>query len=185
MEAISGYCTLEVKSFGEGKQGVIRGRLSHIAADREGDVIVPKGLKFRLPIPLRHEHMRNVGHIYAAEVTDNYLDIEAQLADPDEAQSEQIRERLLAAWDSVRLGLARGLSVGIIPIKSEPTGKGYGRKYLEAELIEGSIVEIPANAKATISVVKSFAAKHRPRDYSRIDPDLVRRITRNDGAVYL
>lgn len=185
MEAISGYCTLEVKSFGEGKQGVIRGRLSHIAADREGDVILPKGLKFRLPIPLRHEHMRNVGHIYAAEVTDNYLDIEAQLADPDEAQSEQIRERLLAAWDSVRLGLARGLSVGIIPIKSEPTGQGYGRKYLEAELIEGSIVEIPANAKATISVVKSYAGRGRRSSVSRVDPYIVRRVTRNDGAVYL
>src|SRR5690606_41828718 len=86
---------------------------------------------------------------------------------------------------SVRLGLARGLSVGIIPIKSEPTGRGYGRKYLEAELIEGSIVEIPANAKATISVVKSFAAKGRRSSVSRVDPYIVRRVTRNDGAVYL
>lgn len=182
---VYGHATLEIKSFGEGKKGFVAGQASHISPDRDGDVIVPSGLKFRLPIPLRHEHRVTVGHITAATVTDKGLDIEAQLVDPDEAESATIRERLLAAWDVVRLKLARGFSVGVIPKESEPTGVGYGRKYTKGELIEVSIVEIPAHAKATISVVKSFASKHRPRDYSRLDPELIRRVTRDDGAVYL
>lgn len=186
MEMVKGYAVLEVKGFGEGKQGYIRGRLSDIATDRSGDIVVPTGLKFRLPLPLRYQHFTNVGTIFAAEVTDKHVDIEAQLADPDEAQSQEIRERLLVAWDSVKLGLARGLSIGFRPIKSEPVpGSRFGRKFLEAELIEGSIVDIPDNARATISVVKSYAGASHFEGVSRIDSDLIRRVTRSDGAVHL
>lgn len=182
---VNGYATLELKSFGEGNKGLIRGRLSHIAPDRSGDIVVPAGLKFRLPLPLRFEHRETVGQITQMSVTDTGVDIEGQLADPDEAMSQTIKERLLTAWDSVRMGLAKGLSVGMLPIKAEPSGKGYGRKFLEAELIEGSIVSIPDNARASISVVKSYAHRTMAQPFSRLDPDLVRRITRADGAVHL
>lgn len=185
---VYGYATLELKAFGgdDKRKGFIAGRASHIAPDRGGDIIVPSGLKFRLPIPMRHEHRVTVGHITAATVTDKGLDVEGQLVDPDEAESQTIRERLLAAWDVVRLKLARGFSVGLVPRKSERISpESFGRRYLEAELFEVSIVEVPANARATISVVKSFAQQSVPRDYSRLDPELVRRITRSDGAVHL
>src|SRR5688572_24373309 len=117
---IQGYATLAIKSFDGEKQGVIRGLLSHIAPDRSGDVVVPGGLKFRLPLPLRFEHRETIGEIYHAVVTDTGVEIEAKLADPDDAQSMTIRERLLTAWDSVRMGLAKGLSVGMLPLKTEP-----------------------------------------------------------------
>lgn len=185
MEMVKGFATLELKSFSEGRKGFLAGHASHIAPDREGDIIVPSGLKFRLPIPLRWEHNVTVGHITAGNVTEKGFDIEAQMVDPEEAESVTIRERLLAAWDVVRLKLARGFSVGIIPRKSEPIGQSYGRKFTESELIEVSIVEIPANAKATIQVVKSFASKRVTRDYSRLDPELIRRVTRDDGAYHL
>ncbi len=186
MNLVYGYTTLEVKSFGEGGKGFLAGRASHIAPDRSGDIVVPTGLKFRLPIPLRHEHRVTVGHITAATVTDKDIQIEAQLVDPDQAESQTIRERLMAAWDVVRLKLARGFSVGMVPLKSERVSdEGWGRKYLEAELVEVSIVEIPDQARATISVVKSFAAKNMPRDYSRLDPEIMRRLTRADGAYHL
>src|SRR5690606_21349875 len=167
METIFGHATFEVKSFGDKGKGFLAGRASHIAPDRDGDIIVPSGLKFRLPIPMRDEHRVTVGHITGAEVTEKDVLIEGQLVDPDEAMSATIRERLLTAWDKVKLGLARGFSVGIVPKKSEPISPdSWGRKFTEAELIEVSIVEIPANAKATIQVVKSFAGRHRPRDFS-------------------
>jgi uncharacterized protein len=185
MEIIRGHAELEIKAFGEGKKGLIRGRLSHIAPDRSGDIVMPKGLKFRLPLPLRFEHRETVGTIFAANVTDKDVEIEAQLADPDEAKSATIKERLLAAWDSVTMGLARGLSVGMLPIKHEPSGIGYGRKFFEAELVEGSIVSIPDNARASISVIKSFSSRTMPRDYSRLDDEIIRRVTRSDGAVHL
>ena len=180
-----GYATLELKSFGEGMKGLIRGRLSHIAPDRSDDVVVPSGLKFRLPIPLRFEHKETVGQIMEATVTETGVDIVAQLADPDEAMSQTIKERLLTAWDSVRMGLAKGLSVGMLPLKHEPRGNKFGRTYLEAELIEGSIVSIPDNAKASISVVKSYSERARSPSFSRIEEDIIRRVTRTDGAVHL
>lgn len=185
MKNMRGYATLELKSFGETSKGFIAGRLSHIDVDRSGDVVIPSGLKFKLPIPLRFEHKDTIGHIVKAEVTETGLDIEAQLSDPDEAQSQTIKERLLTAWDSVRMGLARGLSVGMIPLKSEPMGNGYGRKFLSAELIEGSIVSIPDNARATISVVKSYALRSMPPGFVRLDGETIRKHTRSDGVVYL
>lgn len=186
MNMIYGFSTFEVKSFGEGGKGFVAGRASHISPDRDGDIIVPTGLKFRVPIPMRWEHRATVGHITAAEVTEKDIMVEGQMVDPDEAESQTIRERLLAAWDVVRLKLARGFSVGIVPKASERISEdSWGRRFTEAELVEVSIVEIPANSRATISVVKSFAAKRDGRDYSRLDPEIVRRVMRNDGAVHL
>jgi uncharacterized protein len=183
-KCIQGWATLELKSFGEGKKGVISGLASHIAPDRSGDVVVPSGLKFKLPIPLKFEHQEIVGHIYAAEVTSTGVAIEAQLADPDEAQSQTIKERLLMAWDSVRMGLAKGLSVGMLPIKAEPMGRGFGYKYLEAELLEVSIVGIPDQARASISVVKSYGQRSIQHGYVQVDMETVRRVCRDDGAVH-
>ena len=185
---ITGYATLELKSFGEGGKGLIRGRLSHIAPDRSDDVVVPTGLKFKLPIPLRFEHKETVGQIIQATVTETGVDIEGQLADPDEAMSHTIKERILTAWDSVRMGLARGLSVGMLPMKSEPRGDRFGRKYLEAELVEGSIVSIPDNARASIAVVKSHARNTMPTwfpEVTRVEAEIIRRVTRKDGAVHI
>lgn len=183
MDLLNGYATLELKGFSESKKGFIAGRASHIAPDRSGDIVVPQGLKFKLPMPLRFEHKETVGQINVVNVTEKGIDIEAQLADPDLAESQTIKERLLAAWDSVRLGLAKGLSVGMLPLQHEPSGHGFGRKFLSAELLEVSIVSIPDNARASISVVKSFAAKRQ--DVSRLDADIIRKVTRSDGAVHL
>jgi len=146
------YSTFEVKAFDE-EQRIIRGIASTPNADREGDIVMPKGAQFSVPFPLLdgHDHSMPVGQVTKAEVADDGIYIEAFIAkDSDLPYIEK-------AWRQVKAGLKRGLSIGFRSLKSKATATG--RIFESFEILELSLVTIPANAGAGIAEVKQYDAE--------------------------
>lgn len=151
------FSTFEIKSFDE-EMRVIRGIASTPAPDRDGDEVMPKGARFTLPFPLlaQHDHNLPVGNVTKATVTDAGIEIEASIA------KDSGLDYIERTWKQVKAGLLRGLSIGFRASKSEPTRTG--RRFLDYDLFELSLVTIPANAMAGVSSVKQY-------DANPVDPE--------------
>src|SRR5690606_1606145 len=76
--------------------------------------------------------------------------------------------RLEEAWQSIKSGLVRGLSIGFRPIKYAFLDDG-GVEFSEWDWYELSAVTIPANAEASITSVKSFAQAASGKSVVRLD----------------
>jgi len=152
------YALLELKTLNEQRR-TFTGIATTPAADRMGDVVEPKGAKFKLPLPLlwQHDSRQPIGWVTRARVTPAGIEIEGEVADV--ADPGALRERLLEAWQTIKAKLVGGLSIGFTPLASEPLNvkEPWGaKKYLSWEWLELSAVTIPANQQATISMVKSI-----------------------------
>lgn len=134
----------------------ISGIASTIRTDRMGDVVVPEGAKFKLPMPLlwQHDSSSPVGTVDAAQVSDTEIAVTASIPMTD--TPSPLRDRLVEAWESVKLGLVRGLSIGFQSIEDEPIKGTYGIKFKTWEWLELSLVTIPANADAGVTVARAF-----------------------------
>lgn len=143
------FSTFEIKAFDE-EERVIRGIASTPEPDREGDVVMPKGATFSVPFPLlaQHDHSQPVGMVTRAEVADDGIFIEASIA-KDTGLSYVER-----TWRQVKAGLLRGLSIGFRATKSKASATG--RVFEAFEILELSLVSIPANAGAGIAQVKQY-----------------------------
>jgi HK97 family phage prohead protease len=135
-----------------------RRRFSGIAStpstDRMGDVVEPKGATFKLPIPFlwQHDSKDPIGWITAAKVTDKGIEVEGEVANVDEAGP--LRDRLLTAWQMLKAGIVRGLSIGFNASESEPIKGTYGLRFKKWEWLELSAVTIAANQDASILAIK-------------------------------
>jgi HK97 family phage prohead protease len=186
------YSLFEAKSFDEERRE-IEGIATTPSADRLGDIIEPRGAKFSLPLPLLWQHMASapVGHVVAANVTADGIRVRAKLAKTDEPGA--VKDRLDEAWQSLKLKLVRAFSIGFAPIDEPEQIKGtWSFRYPTWEWLELSLVTIPANTEATISVVKSLdaqllAASDRRKGIVRLDDDIVRRARcqQHPGAIFL
>lgn len=121
----------------------IRGTATTDALDRVGDIVDPAGGKWILPLSLlwQHKHDHPVGWVTSVKRSGNGLAIEAEIA-AGIGRADEV-------WAMVDAGLVNSFSIGFIGTKSEPL-KGGGRRFTEWELIEVSIVTIPANPDAKI-----------------------------------
>jgi HK97 family phage major capsid protein/HK97 family phage prohead protease len=150
------YSVIAIKSIDEDAR-TIEGVASSITPDRVGDIVEPRGAKFGLPLPLlwQHKHDSPVGHVTAAETSDGDIRVRAQIARIDEpGELQTLTDR---AWQSVKSGLVRGLSIGFRPLSSpEKIAGTSGVRFKAWEWLELSLVTIPANADATIAVVKQY-----------------------------
>lgn len=128
--------------------------------DRYGDIVMPEGAKFQLPIPLlwQHDHQSPIGEVTSAKVTADGIEIKAKLVKAD--APSQLAARLEEAWQSIRLGLVRGLSIGFRPIEYAYIDEG-GIRFTAWEWYELSVVTVPANAEGTIQTVKSIDERLR------------------------
>lgn len=170
-----GYSLLTVKSVDSEKR-IIRGIATTPATDRMGDVVEPKGAQFNLPIPLlwQHNPTEPVGSVTKATVTAAGIEFEAEFATTD--QPGRLKDRLDEAWQSVELGLVRGTSIGFRGLESEQIPNSWGVRFTKWEWLELSPVTIPANAEASLQIVKSLdqeqmraASGHsRPRPVVRL-----------------
>lgn len=153
------YSILKLKAVGEGDERELAGIASTPTPDREEDILDPKGALFKLPIPLLWQHRASepIGEVYAARVTDEGIEIKARLAKVDEPG--RLKDRLDEAWQSLKAGLVRGLSVGWIPLEYAAIQGTYGIHAFSWEWLELSAVTVPANAEATITAVKSCDAE--------------------------
>jgi uncharacterized protein len=156
------YSVLTVKAVEEGKR-IIRGIATTPSVDRVGDVIEPLGVKFKNPLPLlwQHKHDAPIGHVKFEKPTAKGIEFEAEL--PVVEEEGTLRDRIEEAWQSIKLGLVKAVSIGFRPIEYSFIDNG-GVKFSEVEVFELSAVTIPANADAVISAVKSIDAQLRAEE---------------------
>lgn len=147
------YTILDVRSYDD-DQRVIEGIASTPAPDRHGDIVEPQGAKFKLPMPLlwQHNHTQPVGEVTFAKPTKDGIPFKAKLAKIDEPG--KLKDRLDEAWQSVKMGLVKAVSIGFRSIEHSYMDTG-GIKFKEWEWMELSLVTIPANSEATINSIKS------------------------------
>jgi len=127
---------------------------------RDGDIWVPSGIDLaaykRNPVVLRdHDPMRVIGTASAIGLTSdgNGIAIRIQFAPPGVSDIADEARGLAKA------GMLRGISAGIDPIESEPLRDGTrGVRITSAELLEVSLVAIPADSDALVTA-RSFSAR--------------------------
>ena len=154
------YSLLEIKSIDEDKRE-ITGIATTPSTDRIGDIVEPKGAEFKLPVPLlwQHDSSQPVGEVYAAKVTAAGIEVKARFARSEEPGT--LKDRLDEAWQSVKLKLVRGFSIGFQSVESARIEGTFGVRFLKWLWLELSCVTIPANADATILSVKSIDTEQR------------------------
>lgn len=135
----------------------ISGIASTVTPDRMLDVVEPDGAEYVLPVPLLmgHDHDAPIGNVTAIRGTGTGLTIKAQLAPAG------VSERIDEAWRMVKSGVLRGLSIGFRPLESEPLKTG-GRRFKRWELMELSVVAVPANREASITEIKALDSAGEP-----------------------
>ena len=153
------YTLLEVRGTDEDAR-TIEGIASTPTPDRYEDVVEPLGAKYALPMPLLWQHRSDspVGHVEFAKAQADGIPFKARILKTDEPGT--LRDRLEEAWQSVKLGLIRAVSIGFRPLEYSMI-EGGGIRFLSWEWLELSLVTIPANGEATINVVRSIDASER------------------------
>lgn len=153
------YSVLEIKAVDDG-QRVITGIATTPSPDRMGDVVEPMGAQFadELPALWQHNHDEPVGHVRFGKPTPKGIPFTMTLARTDEPGP--LKDLLDKAWQSVKLKLVRAVSIGFRAIEYALM-EGGGVRFLKTEILELSLVTVPANADCTITSIKSFDAEQR------------------------
>jgi HK97 family phage prohead protease len=163
------YSVLEIKAVDEDKR-TVRGIATTPTVDRVGDIIDPMGVKFQNPLAFlwQHRHDQPIGSVKFDKPTKDGITFEAEIAKTDEPGT--LKDRLDEAWQSIKMGLVRAVSIGFRPIEYAFMDNG-GIRYSETEVYELSAVTIPANSDALITTVKSIDAALR-KDAGVPDPEI-------------
>ena len=151
------YSVLKVKAITEtDDERTITGIASTPNMDRDSDVMDMMGAKFALPIPLlwQHNHNMPVGEVTSATVTPDGIEIVAKIAKIDE--EGVLKNRIDEAWQSIKSGLVKCLSVGFRAIDYDYIADSYGLNIKSWEWYELSVVTVPANADAIITSAKQI-----------------------------
>lgn len=153
------YSLLEIKAIDEDKR-IITGIATTPTVDRVGDIVEPKGVEFKLPLPLlwQHDADQPIGWVKSAKVTKAGIEIRAELAKVEERGP--LRARLDDAWQSIKTGLVRGLSIGFKGTEISRMDDG-GIRFIKWLWLELSAVTIPANADASIMTIRNLDALQR------------------------
>lgn len=148
------YALLTVKAVEE-DQRVIRGVATTPRPDRLGDIVEPLGVKFRNPLPLLHQHDSRspVGNVKFDKPTEDGITFEARL--PKIEDPGPLKDRVDTAWGEVKAGLVRAVSIGFRAIETTFMDDG-GLHFLKLEVLELSLVTVPANADAMIFETRSL-----------------------------
>lgn len=152
------WSLLEVKEVSD-EQRVIRGMATTPRVDRVGDIVDPMGM-YALGNPklhLYHSHNLPVGSVKFGKPTKAGIPFEAHI--PEVKEAGTIRERVNEAWHSVKYKLLDAVSIGFRadPEQVELMDNG-GLKFKRWEMLELSLVGVPANPDAVISAFKSADA---------------------------
>lgn len=151
------YSFLEVKSISEDKR-IIRGLATTPTPDRVGDIVEPLGVKFTNPMPFlwQHKHDKPIGTVKFDTPTANGITFEAELPIIDEPGA--LKDRVDEAWQSIKLGLVRAVSIGFRAIEYAFLDSD-GIRFTKSEVFELSAVTIPAQADAVMTSIKNMDAE--------------------------
>lgn len=151
------YSVFTIKAIDEEKRE-IEGWATTPTPDRVGDVVLPMGAEFELPLPLLWQHRSSepVGHVVRAKPTKEGIPVTVKVFKALDDAPAVLKERLELAWHSVKMQLVRAFSIGFMPIKWAFMDDSFGIEFQEWDWLELSLVTIPANQEATIDNIKSL-----------------------------
>jgi len=144
------YSFFDIKSVNEEKR-IIRGVATTPTVDRVGDIVEPMGVRFKNPMPFlwQHNAEKPIGTVKFDKPNDDGITFVAEL--PQIEEDGTLKERVDEAWQSIKIGLVRAVSIGFRAIEYafiEGTG---GVRFIETEVYELSAVTIPAQSEAVIT----------------------------------
>jgi HK97 family phage prohead protease len=147
------FSSITIKALNEEKRE-LEGIASTPSVDRVGDIVEPLGLTFQkdAPLLLNHDHELPVGTVTFGEPTPRGLPFTAKIAKVN--TPGVVKERTDTAWDSVKSGIIKSVSIGFRPRASKALSNG-GTHFTAADVHELSLVSVPANPEATITAFKS------------------------------
>lgn len=182
------YSVLKVKAITEtDDERTITGIASTPTQDRDNDIMDMAGAKFALPIPLlwQHNHNMPIGEITSAIVTDAGIEITAKIAKIDEDGA--LKNRIDEAWQSIKSGLVKCLSIGFRALEYNYLEDSYGLHIKEWEWYELSAVTVGANADAIITSAKQIKKAFASADMEKsptIEPvDTIKTTTQVESTV--
>ena len=149
------YSVFEIKSYDEDER-IIEGIATTPTPDRMGDIVEPEGAKFALPVPLLWQHNSSapIGNVEFAKVEKGGIRFRARLAKVTEPGT--LKDRLDEAWQSIKAGIVRGVSIGFRALELNYLADNSGIHFKVWEWLELSVVTVPAQAEATIDRIKSL-----------------------------
>lgn len=151
------YSVLKVKAINEDDGSrIITGIASTPKQDRDDDIMDMAGARFALPMPLlwQHNHNQPIGEVTNATVTDDGIEITATIVKIEEEGA--LKTRIDEAWQSIKSGLVKGLSIGFRLLEYNYLEDSYGLHIKEWEWYELSAVTVPANPDGQITSVKKI-----------------------------
>ena len=134
----------------QGGRRILEGIASTPTLDHLGDKIDPTGAVYSLPLPLlwQHRHQDPIGQVTRADVRPEGIAVRCEL--PIIEDPGPLKSTVDKAWQAVKTGLVRGLSIGFTPLQAKPLPSG-GQHFTSWRWHELSIVTISANAEAAIT----------------------------------
>lgn len=165
-----GYTTLTIRAAAaDGGKRRFTGIASTIGTDMMGDIVEPRGMQAKLPVPClwQHDHAEPIGWVTATRVSEQSIEADFEIAEI--AQPGPLKDRLDTAWQSITSGLVRGLSIGFKPIEAQGLPSG-GMRYRAWQLLEVSAVTIAANGDCSITQIRSADMEMRRTATPRANP---------------
>ena len=151
------FGSFEIKSTDEEKR-TFRGVATTSDPDRAKDIMVPEGALYELPMPFlfHHEHTAPVAIISDAKLLPKGK-IEIEFTFPEIKEEGNLKARVEEAFQTLKYGLAKGLSIGFMADwKDVEQLEGGGFKFNKWHWYETSLVTIPCNKDAAVDYSKSF-----------------------------
>lgn len=136
---------------------IVRGWATRSGEDRDGDLVVPAGARFALPLPflLDHNPQKSIGTVDAAFVAADGITFSASVRKIDDGTDTA--RACDNAWSLLENGLRAHVSIGFRALATERRENG-GFIIKEWEWLELSAVTIPANPGAKITALKMYNA---------------------------
>lgn len=149
------YSLLDVKSIDEEKR-IITGIATTVTPDRMDDIVESRGAQFKLPIPFLSQHSpdKPIGEVVKAKVTDKSIEVEVHIKKIEEPGL--LKDRLDLAWQEIKYGLVKGLSIGFKPLEAARIEGSYGSRFIKWLWLELSAVTVAANGDCSIQTIKSI-----------------------------
>jgi HK97 family phage prohead protease len=149
------FVALEIKALDDDAR-TIEGWATTPEVDRMGDIVLPKGAEYELPIPflLDHDHSQVVGEVDKVQVTDKGIRFWAHIKKiAEDGDAKALCDK---AWSFIKHGLRKAVSIGFRPLDFDVLPNG-GLKFTSWEWYELSAVGIPAQPGAVITGTKSYS----------------------------
>lgn len=162
------YKTLptEIKADASAESRAVTFTVSTGTVDRDGDVINPKGWQLdnyrKNPVVLFGHDYKSLPVAKATAITQTASGLVATAEFPAKGTYAFAD----TVYDMLKAGFLSATSVGFRPIKSQPHSETKGTQFDEQELLEFSIVPVPANSEAlaigranreNAAILKSYA----------------------------